>query len=104
MFTHCEIPASANKSLSAGKARGSVEIFPNPTRGEVQVRLNIPEFSSDDAVYLMQLHDLSGRIVFSEVIRSTDQSIVLPNLQRSIYISSVSRGDERIFRGKLTVM
>jgi len=104
MFTHCEIPVSGDKSLSAGNAGTPVEIFPNPTLGEVQVRLNIPEFSSDDAVYLMQLHDLSGRIVFSEVIRSTDQSIVLPNLQRSIYISSVSRGDERIFRGKLTVM
>lgn len=73
----------------------AVSIFPNPASHSISV-----SFSNTDSGSLL-LRDLSGKVVFSELVRN-NQPILLPELADGLYFWLIESGDQRAL-GKLVL-
>ncbi|MCG2612169.1 proprotein convertase P-domain-containing protein [Flavobacterium sp. SM15] len=69
-------------------------IYPNPNNGAFNIRLN----STSGNDIKINVHDISGRLVFDKSYSNTgafDQNLQLNNVQAGIYIVTVQDGDKK---------
>ena len=59
------------------------KVYPNPTAGEIHID-GIPNVNHD--LWILQLVDVDGRLIYSTKLDPTDRSINLPNVSRGNYI------------------
>ena len=72
----------------------NLQVYPNPTDGEVTVKLN----NASTSAYKLSISDLFGRQVYTKKIRSSSkmilQNVDLKSLPSGIYIVKLSNGSE----------
>ncbi len=79
-------------------ANGNLVLFPNPCNGEFTIKLE--ESVLDNATYVV--YDLSGKVVLSDNLNSSEQKILLPKVDAGVYIvQSVVNG--KTYIQKVTV-
>jgi len=80
-------------NLSRSETQNQISIFPNPTNGVVNVSLYA---TASDADYSVKLFDISGKLVFEEVIyRNDSQSTYqfdITSFASGVYFMEVSNG------------
>ena len=59
------------------------KVYPNPTAGEIHID-GIPNANHD--LWILQLADIDGRLIYSTKLDPTDKSINLPNVSRGNYL------------------
>jgi hypothetical protein len=69
-------------SADPGKIK-SFKVYPNPSAGEIHID-GIPNPNHD--LWILQLGDIDGRLIYSTKLDPTDQSINLPNVSRGNYV------------------
>jgi len=81
---------SGTTSLKNNTENSSFSIYPNPNNGNFIIEQNTNETN------LLQVFDLMGKLVFSEVIKTSKVIIDAGNLNEGVYIVSVSTNERKI--------
>jgi serine protease AprX len=82
--------------VPAGIRPGRLEIFPNPSRDRIRVRLP----GESQGVQLLRLYDMSGRLVMAMEADLSDELVLSPSLRNGVYILEVHT-DRGVYRGRL---
>lgn len=110
----CELTISGGAAPIAGIAAQSssissnveMELYPNPTVGD-EVMLTLNKMDSEQQEVLVEIHDLYGKKVHSELLGNNGSQLTaviqLPELAMGIYTVNVMVNQERIQAKKLVV-
>jgi hypothetical protein len=80
---------------------GTFIMFPNPVDKNSQVSINLNNVSADGAI--ITITDLSGKVLYSDILRSTTNSLNLGGILNSgLYIVKITNGNEQ-YNAKLIV-
>lgn len=89
-------------AVGSGSKRLRVEVFPNPTDGNVVVRItNGHEFANEKLE--LKIYDLLGREVFFSQLHSPNSQLNLKDLPGGIYFYEVTSDQQSVARGKLLI-
>lgn len=78
-----------------------IEIFPNPTSDQITLSINF----SKDAIFNLELVDLTGRTVLSETFKNIGPHIIdTTQLPRGLYVLRLSEDGQTLKSIKLTVV
>ncbi len=69
-------------SADPGKIK-SFKVYPNPTSGEIHID-GIP--NTNHELWILQLADIDGRLIYSTKLDPADKNINLPNVSRGNYV------------------
>jgi len=83
-------PTSINESDESMKAL----IYPNPNNGSFTISME--DYNGDN--YNMQVTDVSGKLVYSEELNSSQSNINLNELNKGMYFVSVSDGTNQVVK------
>lgn len=78
-------------SNKASSAQAMFSIFPNPASNEVRIQLKsgaVPNLTSSASIY-----DLAGRLLTTQVLRSSSGSLNVEALPRGVYILCIANGN-----------
>lgn len=76
----------------------AVSIFPNPANNVLTV--SISDYNITEPVVL-KIRDLCGRMVKEEKINAEQQDIDLKEISKSVYIITITRNKELLYKGKV---
>jgi len=77
-------------------ASSKLEVFPNPVRDIINVRLNNKQTATD-----LNLYDINGRLVMTKkIIGASDLKLDLSGLTGGFYIVTATKGKEVVARTK----
>ncbi|MCA1764016.1 MAG: T9SS type A sorting domain-containing protein [Flavobacteriales bacterium] len=104
-FTACTEHTFAKISTnnSSYGAMNDYTIFPNPASTNLIVKKQVSD-KAPAQPDIFELYDLSGRIVYSTPIPSTENFIELPNLGSGLYLFMIKNQSSLRETGKLTVI
>ena len=75
----------------------AIYVYPNPADEELNILLNsLPEGKT-----MIEFHDVTGRLVLSEEIRSNSTSINISPLKQGVYMYRIVNGDNVIARDRI---
>ena len=74
-------------SVAEIEVEQGVTFYPNPTYGELQVRLSAPEVLSRRVAF--ELYDMAGRQLYTVPLREAEQSVTLPEVAAGMYVGRV---------------
>jgi len=86
-------PTKAPKTDNA-----KIVVFPNPSNGQLNFTITN---TNKEALFLVNIYDLSGRFLMQEKLNATTTSINMSNLSKGVYIYEVKSDAERIKTGKI---
>lgn len=95
-LTLCRVETTVTLSNSDFELQ-DFAIYPNPNKGNFNVRFT----SSTSNEIKVNIHDLRGRLVFSQDFQNTglfNQNIQLDNAQKGIYLVTVLDGDKKVVK------
>lgn len=87
---NASFPTSINESDESMKAL----IYPNPNNGSFTISME--DYNGDN--YNMQVTDVSGKLVYYEVLNSSQSNINLNELNKGMYFVSVSDGTNQVVK------
>ena len=75
----------------------AIYVYPNPAEDELNILLNtLPEGKT-----MIEFHDVTGRLVLSEEIRTNSTSINISPLKQGVYMYRIVNGDNVIARDRI---
>ena len=74
-------------SVAEVEVEQGATFYPNPTYGELQVRLSAPEVLSRRVAF--ELYDMAGRRLYAVGLREAEQSVTLPEVAAGMYVGRV---------------
>ena len=75
----------------------AIYVYPNPADEELNILLNsLPEGKT-----MIEFHDVTGRLVLSEEIKSANTSINISSLKQGVYMYRIVNGDNIIARDRI---
>ena len=75
----------------------AIYVYPNPADEELNVLLNaLPEGRT-----MIEFHDVTGRLVLSEEIKSANTSINISSLKQGVYMYRIVNGDNVVARDRI---
>ena len=75
----------------------AIYVYPNPADEELNILLNsLPEGKT-----MIEFHDVTGRLVLSEEIKSANTSINISSLKQGVYMYRIVNGDSVIARDRI---
>ncbi len=75
----------------------AIYVYPNPADEELNILLNsLPEGKT-----MIEFHDVTGRLVLSEEIKSANTSINISSLRQGVYMYRIVNGDNVIARDRI---
>lgn len=75
----------------------AIYVYPNPADEELNILLNsLPEGKT-----MIEFHDVTGRLVLSEEIKSANTSINISSLRQGVYMYRIVNGDSVIARDRI---
>lgn len=75
----------------------AIYVYPNPADEELNILLNsLPEGKT-----MIEFHDVTGRLVLSEEIKSANTSINISSLKQGVYMYRIVNGDNVIARDRI---
>jgi len=85
-------------SLSINETSQFVNVYPNPTSGITQINLN-------DKICLLDIYDMSGRLIESEVIDNPTTNIFhdFSEYKKGLYLLKISNSNNLFFTSKIVV-
>lgn len=98
-------PVIDNDKTSATAEKSSIALvyeikaFPNPF--STQLDIFVTDGAMDKSVYLANLYDISGKLVFSERLTANQSSLALGGLSPGIYILGIDKNGIRVKSEKL---
>ena len=75
----------------------AVYVYPNPADEELNILLN----SMPEGTTTIEFHDVTGRLVLSEEIKSANTSINISSLRQGVYMYRIVNGDNVIARDRI---
>ncbi|MBQ4475243.1 MAG: S8 family peptidase, partial [Bacteroidales bacterium] len=96
------IDAPMNSKSTTAVAESDAEqlaiyVYPNPADEELNILLNsLPEGKT-----MIEFHDVTGRLVLSEEIKSANTSINISSLRQGVYMYRIVNGDNVIARDRI---
>ena len=110
----CELTISGNSDSAAGiiaetnlpASNVEMELYPNPNTGD-EVMLTLNNLESAQQEVIVEIHDLYGKKVYSELLGNNGNQMIaviqLPEIAMGIYTVNVIVNEERIQAKKLVV-
>lgn len=90
--------AASGANMPELPTRENVWVFPNPFQSEITVKYQ----SEEEGSVLLELKDLLGRIIYTNFISEPIEELVsLKNFSNGVYILTVSRDGQPIYKTKL---
>lgn len=77
-----QLNADYRFSADPGKIK-SFKVYPNPSAGEIHID-GIP--NPNHELWILQLADIDGRLIYNTKVDPTDQNINLPDVSRGNYV------------------
>ncbi|MBQ3832787.1 MAG: T9SS type A sorting domain-containing protein, partial [Bacteroidales bacterium] len=75
----------------------AIYVYPNPADEELNILLNsLPEGKT-----MIEFHDVTGRLVLSEEIKSANPSINISSLKQGVYMYRIINGENIIARDRI---
>lgn len=75
----------------------AIYVYPNPADEELNILLN----SLPEGTTMIEFHDVTGRLVLSEEIKSANTSINISSLKQGVYMYRIVNGDSVIARDRI---
>jgi len=91
-FINQSVSKSTPPSIASKHLPTSVEIFPNPATNKLNIIFN--DLSIGNVEFI--LHDLSGRELFSKMLSSPKNSLLLPKLTSGLYFAETKLGNQSV--------
>lgn len=86
---------------NAEKTKQPVLVYPNPASSMVCFSLHEGISASSGAI--LQITDLSGRVIYSEQYKGKSMSVNVQNIPRGVYLYHISGDDGLLGRGKVVI-
>jgi hypothetical protein len=80
------------------KNSGSITVFPNPSKGEFNIKIDIEVKNAE-----IELRNVLGQLVFRQVVKQGYNPIKTENLAKGMYNYSVRSNKEVIYTGKVVI-
>lgn len=81
-----------------------MQVFPNPASYELSLLIPAGEPAEEPAAYYFELHDLSGRAVFRQSVKSGITTLSLPKLGSALYVYRITQNQIPVHHGRLSIL
>lgn len=90
--TNSQKVESEEQIFEEKKGEQKVTIYPNPTRGELKIKLEGFEEANNSFIYL---YNLKGALIIKKVIESSEEMIDITSYPLGTYVLKIITGDKK---------